>query len=194
MNRKTLLLITSISVILAGCTIWTPEKLPVAVELLPSAPVEIINYGLRLEGESLIVSGGVASLGPIRAAGHVDLVVCTPDGQANGYYQAPVGDTSMRPDRFKKPGLDSQPSRAISRNIPQKEMAGFQSTMSPKEASFFTRIEPVPAAGSTIRLRYEEPPFAKVDRLECDTGKSSLTAQPDKPHLEAVPPDERSPL
>jgi hypothetical protein len=181
MNRETIVWITSISVILTGCAIWTPEKLPVAVELLPSAPVEIVSYGLRQEGDSLIISGGIGSLERLQAPSHVDLVVCTPNGRASGYYQALVGDTATRPDSFKRSGFDSQVGRTISRNVPQKEMAGYQSTMNPKEASFFARIEPVPPADSTIRLRYDAPPFAEVDRLECDTEKSSPTAQPGKP-------------
>jgi len=181
MNPKAIVLITSISVILTGCAIWTPEKLPIAVELLPSAPVEIVSYGLRQEGDSLFISGGVASLGPLRVPGHVDLVVCTPDGQATGYYQVLVGDTSARPGLSKESGFFSPASRVISRGVPQKEMAGFQTTINSKEASFFTRIKPVPSTDSTIRFRYDAPPFAEVDRLECDTGKSSPTVQPGKP-------------
>jgi hypothetical protein len=73
-------------------------------------------------------------------------------------------------------------------------MAGFQSAMNPKEASFFTRIKPVPSVDSTIRLRYDAPPFADVDRLECDSGKSSPTAQPGKPAPGSGSPRGRMPL
>jgi hypothetical protein len=175
MNRPTKFLIASLSVVLTGCAIWTPETLPIAVELLPTPPTEIVSYALRQEEGKLIVSGGVASSEPLRAQDHVDLVVCTPDGQATGYYKAPVGDTSTRSNPFRNPGFSSQPARAITRGIPQREMGSFQASRNFKEMSFSAKVEPVPATGSTIRLRYDAPPFANMDRLECDTGKNNLT-------------------
>lgn len=93
MARITRALCLLIVGMLAGCVVGTPdrvEKPAIAIELLPSAPATVSSYSLRQEDGKLVVAGRVTSLNPIRIPGHVDLVVCGPDGQATGHYQTPI--------------------------------------------------------------------------------------------------------
>lgn len=138
MKRKISLLSLAV-ILLAGCVAGTPDNTgtpAMSVEMLPSAPAKVSSYNLRLEDGSLIVSGRVTSFNPIRIPGHVDLVVCGPDGQTTGHYQAPIYDYAS-----KRGGL--------------------------KEARFTTRLEPVPAEGSVIKLKYDAPPSEDGHQPSC---------------------------
>lgn len=98
MNRKLNLLLL-VGGLLAGCVAASPDttvKPTIAVEMLPSSPAKVSSYNLRQEDGTLVVSGRVTSLNPIRIPGHVDLVVCGPDGQATGHYQAPINDYASK--------------------------------------------------------------------------------------------------
>lgn len=93
MRRTLITLCILIAGLLPGCAVGNPvlvEKSTITVELLPSAPAKVSSYSLRQEDGKLVVAGRVTSLNPIRIPGHVDLVVCGPDGQATGHYQAPI--------------------------------------------------------------------------------------------------------
>lgn len=98
MNRKVSLLLL-VGGLLAGCVAGSPDstgKSAMAVEMLPSSPAKVSSYSLRQEDGTLIVAGRVTSLNPIRIPGHVDLVVCGPDGQTTGRYQAPINDYASK--------------------------------------------------------------------------------------------------
>ena len=98
MNRKVNLLLL-VGGLLAGCVAVSPEttgKPTMAVEILPSAPAKVSSYNLKKEDGMLVVTGRVTSLNPIRIPGHVDLVVCGPDGQATGHYQSSIYDYASK--------------------------------------------------------------------------------------------------
>lgn len=95
MNRKVNLLLL-VGGLLAGCVTGSPEKSTMAVEMLPSAPAKVSSYNLEKEDGTLVVTGRVTSLNPIRIPGHVDLVVCGPDGQATGHYQSSIYDYASK--------------------------------------------------------------------------------------------------
>lgn len=138
MNRK-ISLLALVVVLLTGCIVGIPDtaaKPAVSVELLPSSPGKVSSYSLRQEDGKFVVAGRVTSLNPIRSPGHVDLVVCAPDGQATGHYQAPIHDYAS-----KRGGL--------------------------KEARFSMSLEPGPAEGSVIRLKYDAPPSEEGHQLNC---------------------------
>lgn len=104
MNRKLTLLLL-VGGLLAGCVAAGPDttvKSTMAVEMLPSSPAKVSSYNLRQEDGALVVSGRVTSLNPIRISGHVDLVVCGPDGQSVGYYQAPIYDYASKRGGLKR--------------------------------------------------------------------------------------------
>jgi hypothetical protein len=99
MKRKASLLLLFVVGLLAGCVSGNPGniiKSAIAVEMLPSAPAKVSSYSLRQEDGKLVVAGRVTSLNPIRIPGHVDLVVCGPDGQTVSYYQAPINDYASK--------------------------------------------------------------------------------------------------
>lgn len=71
-KASSLLLVVAL---LAGCVAGSPDntgRAAVAVEMLPSSPAKVSRYSLRQEDGTLVVSGRVTSLNPIRISGHVD--------------------------------------------------------------------------------------------------------------------------
>lgn len=99
MKQVTIASIIFATAVLAGLSAEASsdvEKQRIPVELLQSARAKVSSYSLRHEDGKLIVAGRVTSLNPIRIPGHVDLVVCGPDGQAAGYYQAPIYDYASK--------------------------------------------------------------------------------------------------
>ena len=99
MNRQTSLLSLLVVGLLAGCVSGNPGNIikpAIAVEMIPSSPAKVSSYSLRQEDGTLVVAGRVTSLNPIRIPGHVDLVVCGPDDQPVGYYQASIYDYASK--------------------------------------------------------------------------------------------------
>lgn len=98
MKRKILAMLT-ILLFINGCSaIYRPqtERLDIQVERLPAQNQKITDVWCYQEEGDLAVSGHVTSSQPFYLPGHVDIVLCSPDGSTLGQAQAPVSDHSSK--------------------------------------------------------------------------------------------------
>lgn len=76
--------------LLTGCAavnIRTTDRPDIRVEPLPSPTQSVTDVRVYQQAETLVITGTVSSFNPFYLPGHVDIVLCAPDGSTVGRAQ-----------------------------------------------------------------------------------------------------------
>jgi hypothetical protein len=110
---------------------------PVILEVVPTSPATVSTATATREGEELVISGTVRKPHRFHLPGHVDIVVCGPDGTMLGVVRQHLAAGYLT-------------SRGGAKTV-----------------RFTARLHLTPPPGSTVRLRYHAPPLNDEDGLGC---------------------------